>query len=52
VEFKKEGRIKFVKLTGLGEDVAHELEGLVRHLEKGEKQEQKTEPLEEESNED
>ncbi|MCX6695728.1 MAG: winged helix DNA-binding protein [Candidatus Altiarchaeota archaeon] len=34
VEFSKEGRIKFIKLTDAGEDVAHELEGLVRHLEK------------------
>ncbi|MBD3261486.1 MAG: winged helix DNA-binding protein [Candidatus Altiarchaeales archaeon] len=34
VEFEKEGRIKFVKLTEAGEDVAHELEGLVRYLEK------------------
>ncbi|MFC2163035.1 hypothetical protein ACFLRF_05080 [Candidatus Altiarchaeota archaeon] len=35
VEFRKEGRIKFVALTSNGVDVAHELEGLVRHLEKG-----------------
>lgn len=34
VEFDKDGRIKYVKLTELGEDVAHELEGLVRYLEK------------------
>jgi predicted transcriptional regulator len=34
VEFDKDGRIKYVKLTDLGEDVAHELEGLVRYLEK------------------
>lgn len=34
VEFKKEGRIKGVKLTSAGEDIAHELEGLVRHLER------------------
>lgn len=32
VEFKKEGRIKEVKLTPLGEDIAHELEGLVRYI--------------------
>ncbi|MFH1404271.1 MAG: winged helix-turn-helix domain-containing protein [Candidatus Altiarchaeota archaeon] len=41
VEFRKEGRIKFVKLTSIGEDVAHELEGLVRHLEKSGRQEDK-----------
>jgi predicted transcriptional regulator len=34
VEFEKDGRIKYVALTELGEDVAHELEGLVRYLEK------------------
>ena len=34
VEFEKDGRIKFVKLTQPGEDVAHELEGLVRYLER------------------
>ncbi len=34
VEFEKEGRIKRVVLTEKGGDIAHELEGLVRHLEK------------------
>ena len=34
VEFEKDGRIKYVKLTELGEDVAHELEGLIRYLER------------------
>jgi predicted transcriptional regulator len=34
VEFDKDGRIKYVTLTELGEDVAHELEGLVRYLER------------------
>ena len=34
VEFEKDGRIKYVTLTELGEDVAHELEGLVRYLER------------------
>jgi predicted transcriptional regulator len=34
VEFEKDGRIKFVTLTELGEDVAHELEGLIRYLER------------------
>jgi predicted transcriptional regulator len=44
VNFNKDGRIKYVTLTELGEDVAHELEGLVRYLErvsKGEKAEAK-----------
>ncbi len=50
VEFKKEGRIKFVSLTSLGEDVAHELGGLVRHLGKNNKSET-TEQDEEESEE-
>jgi DNA-binding transcriptional ArsR family regulator len=34
VDFEKDGRIKYVTLTELGEDVAHELEGLVRYLER------------------
>ena len=34
VKFEKEGRIKQVGLTPDGEDVAHELEGLVRKLER------------------
>jgi DNA-binding transcriptional ArsR family regulator len=34
VEFEKKGRIKFVKLTPVGFDIAHELEGLVRQLER------------------
>jgi predicted transcriptional regulator len=34
VEFEKNGRIKRVCLTSEGEDVAHELGGLVRKLEK------------------
>jgi predicted transcriptional regulator len=34
VNFEKDGRIKYVELTELGEDVAHELEGLVRYLER------------------
>ena len=48
VEFEKDGRIKYVKLTELGEDVAHELEGLVRYLErvasKGDANKQPQEP--------
>jgi predicted transcriptional regulator len=34
VEFEKSGRIKKVKLTDLGEDIAHGFEGLVRRLER------------------
>jgi hypothetical protein len=34
VEFEKDGRIKKVLLTSEGEDVAHELGGLVRKLER------------------
>ena len=34
VEFEKQGRIKYVKLTQAGEDAAHELTGLIRHLER------------------
>jgi len=34
VKFRKEGRIKEVKLTSLGGDIAHDLEGLVRRLER------------------
>ena len=48
VEFEKDGRIKYVRLTELGEDVAHELEGLVRYLErvasKGDVKKQPEEP--------
>jgi len=40
VEFERDRRIKFVKLTQLGEDVAHELEGLVRYLERVSKNEE------------
>ena len=50
VESKKEGRIKFIKLTDKGEDVAHELEGLVRYVEKiGRKEPPKKSTLEEEA---
>lgn len=34
VKFKKQGRTKIVELTEKGVDIAHELEGLVRQLEK------------------
>lgn len=49
VEFEKDGRIKFVHLTELGEDVAHELEGLVRYLERVAKPDE--EPSDEEKEE-
>ncbi len=42
VEFEKDGRIKYVKLTELGGDVAHELEGLIRYLERISKKEKET----------
>jgi len=47
----KEGRIKFIKLTDKGEDVAHELEGLVRYLERtgGKKEDVKKSALGEEA---
>ena len=40
VKFKKSGRVKDVELTDVGVDIAHLLEGLLRHLEKvaGEKE--------------
>jgi len=41
VEFEKKGRIKKVRLTELGEDVAHGLEGLVIRLERIERKEEK-----------
>lgn len=49
VEFKKEGRIKEVKLTRKGVDIAHDLLGLVRRLaeESKEKPEEPAEPEEE-----
>jgi DNA-binding transcriptional ArsR family regulator len=33
VDFEKKGRIKFVKLTDAGVDIADEIDGLVRQLE-------------------
>lgn len=41
VKFEKNGRIKKVSLTSEGEDVAHELGGLMRKLEKISRQEKK-----------
>lgn len=43
VEFEKDGRIKYVKLTELGEDVAHNLEGLIRYLQRISKSHEKQE---------
>ena len=34
VETQAQGRVKFVKLTALGEDLAHEFEGLLRKLDR------------------
>ncbi|MEA1924473.1 MAG: hypothetical protein U9M95_01240 [Candidatus Altiarchaeota archaeon] len=34
VEFEKKGRIKEIKLTAIGTDIAHELEGLSRQIER------------------
>lgn len=34
VEFEKRGRIKIVKLTALGEDLAHAMEGVMMRLKK------------------
>jgi len=34
VEFRKEGRIKLIELTEDGEEIAHDLEGLVRKFER------------------
>ena len=47
VKFEKNGRIKKVSLTSEGEDVAHELVGLIRKLERISRQE-KTPSTEEE----
>lgn len=49
VEFEKDGRIKFVRLTELGGDVAHNLEGLVRYLERISKKEKVVEETNTES---
>jgi predicted transcriptional regulator len=32
VEFEKKGRVKYIKLTPLGEELAHDLEGIVKKL--------------------
>ena len=34
VEFEKKGRIKIIKLTGVGEDIAHAFEGVMMKLKK------------------
>lgn len=48
VDFKKEGRIKEVMLTDLGADIAHDLEGVVRRLERLPEDRKKEEEAEEE----
>lgn len=47
VEFNREGRIKEVKLTEKGVEVAHDLLGLARHLGRIDAAEKKREPREE-----
>lgn len=51
VEFKKEGRIKLITLTEDGEEIAHDLEGLVRKLERVSKDIDEEEEIEEETDE-
>lgn len=52
VEFRKEGRIKLIELTEDGEDIAHDLEGLIRKfdrkLEESKNEEEKTDEVSEE----
>lgn len=50
VTFQKEGRIKLIELTEDGEDIAHDLEGLVRKFNR--KLEESEESEEEESEEE
>lgn len=38
VEFEKEGRIKLIKLTEDGQDIAHDLEGLLRKFKRKERE--------------
>ncbi len=50
VEFSKEGRVKLIELTDDGEEIAHDLEGLVRKFER--KIEETDEESEEEEDEE
>lgn len=47
VEFKKQGRTKIVELTEKGVDIAHELEGLIRQIEKAEEKTKETQGVKE-----
>lgn len=51
VEFEKEGRIKLIKLTEEGQDIAHDLEGLLRKFER-KQEEMDSEENDEESDEE
>lgn len=52
VEFSKEGRIKLIELTDDGEEIAHDLEGLVRKFERKIQSEEPEEDSEEEEAEE
>lgn len=56
VEFTKEGRIKLIELTERGEDIAHDLEGLMRKFERSkkelEKEDDESETSEDEENQE
>jgi len=44
VAFKKRGRVKIIKLTSEGEDIAHDFEGLVRKFKRSDDQIKKKPP--------
>lgn len=52
VEFTKEGRVKLIELTDDGEEIAHDLEGLVRKFERKIEEEEEEDEPEEESEEE
>jgi len=55
VEFSKEGRVKLIELTDDGEEIAHDLEGLVRKFERkaeGSDEEESEDESDKEENED
>ncbi|MFB6089254.1 MAG: winged helix DNA-binding protein [Candidatus Aenigmatarchaeota archaeon] len=56
VEFEKKGRIKLIKLTADGEDISHDLEGLMRKFKRfsegGSEKEDEKKSEDEEKNED
>lgn len=51
VEFRKEGRIKLIELTEDGEEIAHDLEGLMRKFERKAEEENQDEDEDEEETE-